>query len=342
MKQFRVGVIGCGNIFPMHAASLGHIKAVKIVAICDKIPSKAKKTAKKYRCKYYTNYKKMLDEESLDSVHILTPHYLHPEMAIEAAKRKINVLCEKPIAINPKDASRMIKICRKNRVKLGVISQNRYNPGAQLAKKCVSNGSLGKIKGVKLIVSYHKPKGYYTKSDWKGTLDKEGGGVLIDQSIHFIDVLNWIINDRVEYVEAHIANRMHPEVKVEDLAEGLIKYKKGAYICFYLINYYPYDDHTEIELDCEKGRVKIVKNSARIDFYSGKALKAAPKKGQYIDYGKGVKDYWGFCHSIQIKEFYNALQTGRNPEITGQNGLETLNIVWNIYKSAKLQRRICF
>jgi len=342
MKQFRVGIIGCGSIFPMHAASLKHTKAAEIVAICDKIPSKAKKAAKEYRCKYYTNYKKMLDEESLDSVHILTPHYLHPEMIIEAAKRKIHVLCEKPIAINPKDAEKAIQACRKNRITLSVISQNRYNPGAELVKKHVENGNLGKINGVKLIVSYHKPKGYYEKSDWKGTRKKEGGGILIDQSIHFIDVLNWIIDDRIEYVEANIANRLHPGVQVEDMAEGVIKYKNGAYICFYLINYYPYDDDTEIEIDCKKGRVNIVKDSAKIAFYSGKTLKASPKPGEYIDYGNGRRDYWGFCHWIQIKKFYEALRSGKKPDITGEEGLKALEIVWNIYRSARLGRRIYF
>lgn len=342
MKEFKVGIIGCGNIFPMHAASLLKTPGVKIEAVCDVKAKRARKQAKNYKCKAYTDYKKMLDEESLDTVHILTPHYLHPEMTIEAAKRKINVLCEKPIAINPKDADNMIKLCKKNKVKLGVISQNRYNPSSQLVKNTIASGKLGKIKAAKLILSYHKPDSYYKKSDWKGTWDKEGGGVLIDQAIHFIDVLRWLIDDSVDYVEANIANRMHKSIEVEDLAEGVIKFKKGSYICFYLINYYPYDDDTEIEIDCEKGRVNIVKDSARIGFYNGKVLKARPKPTHHMNYGKGAKSYWGFCHWIQIKNFYKELKEGKNPELNGQEAKKTLDIVWNIYKSAKAGKRIYF
>lgn len=342
MKKYKVGVIGCGNIFPMHAQSLVNTPGVTIQAVCDIKPGRARKAAKKYRSKAYFDYKRMLEKEEPDAVHILTPHYLHPQMAIEAAKRKIHVLCEKPIAIKPKDADRMIAACRRNRVKLGVISQNRYNPGSQLVRKCLLNGKLGKIKAVKIVLSYYKPDSYYKKSDWKGTWDKEGGGVLIDQSIHFIDVLQWLVNDKVDYVEANIATRMHNFIKVEDLAEGIIKFKKGAYICFYLINYYSYDDDTEIELDCEKGRVNIVKDSAKIGLYSGGVLKAAPKPGEYIDYGEGRKDYWGFCHSVQIREFYRALRENRKPETDGIEARKTLEIVHGIYRSAKLGRRVYF
>jgi predicted dehydrogenase len=166
-------------------------------------------------------------------------------MAICAAEKKIHILIEKPISIDPKDAKKMISVAKKNNVRLGMISQNRYNPGSQLVKKNLENGRLGKVKSIRLILSYHKPDSYYQESDWKGTWDKEGGGVLIDQAIHFIDVLRWFLDDEVEYVEASIANRMHSFIEVEDMAEGVIKFKKGAYICFYLINFYSYDADVE-------------------------------------------------------------------------------------------------
>jgi len=342
MKDLKVCIIGCGNIFPMHARSLVKTPGVSIGAVCDIKPSRAKKAREEYRTKSYTDYQKMLDLEKPDAVHILTPHYLHPEMAIEAAKRKIHILCEKPVAILPKDAEKMIKASKKSGIRLGVISQNRYNPGAQLVKKCLEEGRLGKIKAVRLTVSYYKPDSYYKKSTWKGTWDKEGGGVLIDQSIHFIDVLRWFINDKVEYVEANIANRAHDYITVEDIAEGIIKFKKGTLVSFYLINYYSYDKDTEIELDCEKGRVNIVKDSARVRLYTGRTLKAKPNRRDYIDYGKGVRDYWGFCHCIQIKEFYKALREKRPVTIDGTEAKKTLEIVWNIYKSGRTGKRVYF
>ncbi|MEA3560505.1 MAG: Gfo/Idh/MocA family oxidoreductase, partial [Candidatus Omnitrophota bacterium] len=257
-----------------------------------------------------------------------------------ALNKKINVLTEKPISINPQDGQKMVKAARKNNVKLGVIFQNRYNPGSQLVKRNLSTGKLGKIKAAKLIVSYRKPDSYYEKSGWKGKIDLEGGGVLIDQSIHFIDVLRWLIDDQVEYIEANIARRMHKSIEVEDLAEGIIKFKKGAYICFYLINFYSLDADPEIEIDCQNGRVKMIKDSARIGFYNGRELKAKPRPDEYIDYGENRKDYWGFCHWVQIKQFYQALRKGCQPEVNGEEALETQKIIWNIYKAAQTRRRV--
>jgi predicted dehydrogenase len=323
----------------MHAQSLINTPDVELTAVCDIRAFRAKRAAKRYNCHYYLDYKQMLKKEDLDVVHILTPHYLHPPQAVQALSKKINVLTEKPISIDPKDAQEMIKISKKNNAKLGVVSQNRYNPGSQLVKQNLLNGRLGKIKSARLILSYYKPDSYYKKSDWKGRIDKEGGGVLIDQAIHFIDVLRWLFDDKVEYVEANIARRMHKFIEVEDLAEGIIKFKKGAYICFYLINFYSFDADPEIEIDCHNGRVKIIKDSARISFYDGSVIEAEPKPSEYIDYGQGRKDYWGFCHWIQIKEFYQALKEGRQPQVNGEEALKTQRIVWNIYKSARERRR---
>ncbi len=339
---FRAGLVGCGNIFLMHAQSLINIPGVEVAAVCDIRPSRARKAAKRYNCRCYFDYERMLREEKLDAVHILTPHYLHPSMAIQALKKRINVLTEKPISINPRDGQAMIRVAKQNRVRLGVISQNRYNPGSQLIKQNLLNGKLGKVKAAKLIVSYHKPDSYYKKSDWKGRLDKEGGGVLIDQSIHFIDVLRWLIDDKVDYVEANVARRMHKSIEVEDLAEGVIRFKRGAYICFYLINFYCFDADPEIEIECQNGRVKMIKDSARIGFYDGREIKAKPHQGEYIDYGENRRDYWGFCHWVQIDEFYRALREAREPEVNGQEALKTQKIIWNIYRSARLKKKIYF
>ena len=340
MKTFRVGIVGCGEIFPMHAQSLKNIQGVRLVAVCDVKSGRANARAREWSCKPYGDYGRMLSKESLDVVHICTPHYLHAPMAIEAAKAGVNIVVEKPIAIRPKDAAAAIEAAKKNKAALSVIFQNRFNPSSRLVKKNLESGALGMIKAGRIVMSYHKPDSYYKKSDWKGTWDREGGGVVIDQAIHFIDLVRWFADDSVEYVEAHTANRMHESIEVEDCAEGVIKFRGGGYICFYLINFYSYDDDAEIELDCEKGRVNIVKDSARIGFYNGRALSARPKKNEYIDYGNGGKDYWGYCHYNQIKDFYASLRAAKKPAVTGLEGLKTQEIVWAIYESSRKNRKI--
>ncbi len=340
MRTFRVGIIGCGTIFPMHARSLKNIPGVKLTAVCDVKKPRAKAKAGECRCKYYLDYKKMLAREHLDAVHILTPHYLHMPMVLEAAKRKVNILVEKPMALNPKEAALEIKAAKKNNITLSVVSQNRFNPGSQLVKKRISDKSLGRLKAAKLVLTYHKPDSYYRKSDWKGRKSKEGGGVVIDQAIHYLDIVRWLIPSPIEYVEASVHNRMHSFITVEDAAEGVVKFKNGFYLCFYLMNHYSYDADPEIEMDCEKARVRIVKDSAHICYRSGREEKAEPRKGEYIDYGDGMKDYWGFLHFNQIKDFYSSLRNGRRPAITAEDAGKTQELVWAIYESSKRNRRI--
>lgn len=342
MKIYKVGLIGCGNIFPMHALSLKNIKGVKIQAVCDIKINRAVAQGQKYGCNYYGDYKQMLSKENLDAVHILAPHHLHAPMAVYAAGKKINILVEKPMALNPKQAQRMIDAARKNKVKLGIIFQNRYNPAAKLLSARFKSGALGKFISARLILSWHKPDEYYTKSDWKGTREKEGGGVVIDQAIHSFDLLQYLAGDKIEFVDARVANRMHKIVKVEDEAAGVIKFKKGTYLCFYTINYYSYDADVEMELHCQKARVKIIKDSAWIEYYNGKKEKAIPNPKDYIDYGNGVKDYWGKCHSLQIEDYYKSLRKNKRPFIDGIEGKKTQNLIWGIYQSSKTKRRIYF
>jgi len=340
MKTLKVGIIGCGTIFPMHAQSLANIKGVKLVAVSDIKEERARERAEAYGCSYYTDYKKMLDKADLDAVHICTPHYLHMPMVLEAAKRKINVITEKPMALDPTQAEKEIKAAKKAGITFSVISQNRFNPGSQLVKNRIKDGSLGKLRAAKLVLTYHKPDSYYKKSDWKGRKDKEGGGVVIDQAIHYLDIVRWLIPSPIDYVEANVSNRMHSFTNVEDSAEGVIKFKNGFYLCLYLINCYSFDDDPFIDIDCEKARVRIVKDSAHIGYYNGKNEKAEPRDDEYIDYGDGVRDYWGYCHYNQIKDFYDAVRNNRKPAITGDDALKTQRLVWAVYESSKRDKRV--
>jgi predicted dehydrogenase len=339
-KTFRTGIIGCGTIFPMHAQSIRNIKEAKLVAVCDIKGNRAKEKAKKYGCNHYTDYKKMFARERLDAVHICTPHYLHMPMIIEAARQKVNILSEKPMGLDPDQAAKEIAAAKKNKVTFSVIFQNRFNPGSQLVKQRIDDKSLGKLKAAKLVLTYHKPDSYYKKSDWKGRLDKEGGGVVIDQAIHYLDVVRWLIPSEIDYVEANVSSRMHSFIDVEDSAEGVVVFKNGFYLCFYLINCYSFDDDPTIEIDCEKGRVKIVKDSAFINYYTGPSEKAEPRHDEYIDYGDGVKDYWGYCHFNQIKDFYRSLSQAKKPQVSAEDAFETQRLVWAIYESSRRRKRV--
>ncbi len=340
MKTYRAGIVGCGNVFPMHAITVNQLENVELVAVCDVKKDRAKKEAKNFNCKYYTDYKEMIDKEDLDVVHICTPHYTHAPISIYASNANKHVMTEKPISITMEEAEAMIKASKKNQVLLGVIFQNRYNVGSKLIKETLDSGDLGKIISGKLQVTWKRTDEYYSKSDWKGTWDKEGGGVVIDQAIHTMDLMKWFVGSEIEYIDANIANRTHGTIEVEDMAEGIIKYKNGVITTFYTMNYYSYDAPVEIELHCEKGIVKMIGDKAVIEFNDGKKIIADNNPNEVFDYGNGVKSYWGTSHVKQIEEFYQSVAKGKQAAICGEEATKTQEMICAIYESGKKRKRV--
>lgn len=165
MTQLRVGIIGCGNVFPMHAASVVAREDAELVAVCDVKEDRADQKAELYQCRAYYDYLEMFEQENLDVIHIALPHHLHAPVTIEATKKGLHVLTEKPMAIHYQDAVDMIEAANEADVTLGVIFQNRYNPGSQLIKKMIESGDLGAIKSGKLSVTWDRSDEYYQKSD---------------------------------------------------------------------------------------------------------------------------------------------------------------------------------
>lgn len=341
MKKYRVGIVGCGNIFPMHAFPVSQLENCELVAVCDVKEERVKAKANEFGCKDYLDYKEMIKKENLDVIHICTPHHMHAPVAIYAAKNKVNVLTEKPMSIKYADAKEMVDTAKDNNVTLGVIFQNRYNPGSVLIKSALDSGKLGKIYGGKLSVTWDRSDEYYSHSDWKGTWDKEGGGVIIDQAIHTMDLMRWFINSDIEYVDAVIGNRAHEIIEVEDTAEGVIKYKNGVLAAFHAINYYTYDAPVEIELHCEKGVVKMIADTASIKYNDGKEVIVGNNPNETFDYGN-VKSYWGVSHIKQIKNYYKALSEGVKPDVTGEEALKTQKMINAIYDGGKTSKRIYF
>ena len=210
----------------------------------------------------------------------------------------------------------------------GVISQCRYNNSAQLVKRAVESGKLGKIISARSTLTWKRDDEYYSQSDWKGTWDKEGGGVVIDQAIHSIDLVNWIVNSEVKSISCSMSNRGHSIVKVEDSAEGLITYENGVRYGFYCMNNYGCDEPIEIKLYCENGKVTFNYDDALIEYFDGTIEEAHQDMIESVD---GGKDYWGFQHVRQIEQFYKALQGQEALDISGEEALKTHRLIMDIY-----------
>jgi UDP-N-acetyl-2-amino-2-deoxyglucuronate dehydrogenase len=331
----RAVVIGCGRIMPMHLASLQMIGEAYVCAVCDIKEERAAKTAEKYGCRYYVDYKEMIINERPNVVHICTPHHLHYPMTIFSAEHGAHVITEKPMAIKFDDAKDMVKVCRENQVTLSVMFQNRYNRAVRFIKKEIESGNLGKPLSGRVIVTWNRSDEYYLNSDWKGTWDKEGGGVVIDQAIHSLDLVRYIIDKKSVKVQANISNRKHKKIQVEDTAEGYIEFQDDFMLSFYTMNYFTYDAPIEIMIHCEEGTAQIIGDEGHIDYNNGTHTYINLLEEDKIDYGEGTKKYWGYCHYTEIERIYDSIRNNRDVELSGEDCLETQKIINAIYESGK-------
>jgi predicted dehydrogenase len=248
-------------------------------------------------------------------------------------KKGVAVLTEKPMDVDYASAENAVKVGEELGVQFGVISQCRYNNSAKLVKKAVESGKLGKIISARSVLTWNRSDDYYSGSDWKGTWDKEGGGVVIDQAIHSLDLVHWIVNSEVESISCSMANRGHKAVKVEDTAEGLITYKNGVRYGFYCMNNYGKDEPIEIRLYCENGTVVFGYDDAYI-YYNDGTVEETHQNENTVEY-EGGKDYWGFQHERQISQFYRALAGVEPLDISGREALNTHKLIMDIYDIGK-------
>lgn len=339
-NTYKAAIAGCGGIFPMHARSLT-AAGIPIAAVCDTVPERAEQQAKTYHCQPYTDYETMIKAGGFDVLHICLPHYLHAPAARYAAEHGLHVLTEKPMAITVADAESMITAARQNGVKLGVIFQNRYNPGSRLIKRVLDTGELGKIRSGWLRVTWYRDASYYASGDWRGYWATEGGGVVINQSIHTFDLMNYLLGGRPSYVDASAANRRHPSIEVEDMAEGIIAYGSGDIpISFYVNTYHPYDAPVMLEIIAERGRVTLTGEHAVVTYEDGRQETADRDEEAAAAVSGGLKDYWGVSHYKQISAFYASLAGGTEPEINGESALLTQRLICALYESAQTGKRV--
>lgn len=330
MKKLRVAVIGCGDISVLHLESIKSNELLELAAVCDIKSDRAKACADKYNTKYYLSYNEMFEKENLDAVHLCLPHYIHISVAMDAFKNGINVLSEKPMSIKYEDAVMAVETAEKNNLQYGVIFQCRYNAASQLVKNRIVDGKLGKVKCATVSLTWHRSEDYYATSDWKGTWEKEGGGVIINQAIHSLDLANWMIDSAPREIQSSLHNRNHSRMVVEDSAEGIIKYENGVNLSFYAMNNYLINEPIGIRLICENGNAFFSYDKAEI-YYSDGTFETTDN----TDCEEGIdgKEYWGSKHYVQINQFYRALLGIEELEISGREALKIQKIICDIYKN---------
>ncbi len=325
--MFKTAIIGCGAIAQSHVSFLKELNNVKICALCDILPERAKNTKEKFDldCITYDDYIKMLNENKLDAVHICTPHYLHSEMAIEALKRDINVILEKPVAITLKQAEDLLSVANKSNAKICISFQNRYLSRNKTVKELIKSGKAGKIKHINGNVLWHRTEGYYKNSHWRGFKASEGGGVLINQAIHTLDLIHWFCGE-VDSVCANCGNFHFKDViDVEDTVCASINFKNGAKCLFNATNGNYKDNPISIEIVCENMIIELKENALFID---GVKQELCDNIDGFIG-----KDYWGIGHYMLFKNFYNNLENNINMDIDVSEATKVLKTLLAIYES---------
>lgn len=335
MEKTRVALVGCGRVARVHAEALVALDETELVAVVDIKPDRAQDFSELYGAKAYTDYREVLGLPNVDAVQIATPHHNHAEIAIAALRAGKDVLTEKPMAITVPDMEAMIQTACDTGRTLGVIFQNRYNDASRAVKQVIEGGKLGSIRGTRAFIIWRRTDEYYSESDWKGTWDKEGGGVLIDQAIHTIDLMQWLVGE-VDYLEARYDTRAHSKIDVDDVAEAHIVFNNGAIGCIYANCNYSYDAPIFLEIHGEKGLAHIIGDKATITT-GNKTIMVE----QQPDETTGLR-YWGFSHKRQIRDHYRALQAGKKPFIDGEAGKTAVDMVLAMYESSRRQVPIYF
>ncbi len=324
--MLKIGLVGCGVISQIHIPIIMEEENCELVAICDINKNNLKKAIEGTNCNGYTNYEEMINNEQLDVIHICTPHYLHKNMIVLAAKKGIHVLCEKPVVMNVDEAKEVIKITDGLNAKIGVVFQNRYNPTNLKIKEYVENEYLGKVIGLKAFLTWYRPENYYTESDWRGTYEYEGGGLLINQSIHTLDLMQWLMGEP-HWISGSFCTKTLDCIEVEDTSEAFIKFKNGAKSIFYATNGYIENSPLYMEVAFEKGKLKLdddvltcITNSKREE-----VVKDIPSGD--------LKSYYGKSHKKLIQKFYKAVIDDTEDYISFKHGIEALKLIEGIRKS---------
>ncbi len=341
-KKLGIGIAGCGRVAPYHINAINNIPQCKLAAICDVAEEKAKKAAEQGNnhgngIAVYNDYDKFLKDKNIDVVSICTPHGVHAEMAVKAARAGKHVITEKPMAMNLKDADRMIEECEKNKVKLFVIKQNRYNPPIIRLKEAADKGRFGKIVLINTTVRWTRPQEYFDADEWRGTKAMDGG-VIMNQASHHIDLVQWI-GGEVEKVFAYGGTLTH-KLEVEDTAVAVLKFKSGALgVIEATTCSYPKNLEGSLTVLGETGSVKVGGFAVnKIELWE---FKDHRMEDEWVKEMKAEPpSVYGFGHLQLYKELVDALLNNKKAMMEGREGRKSLELIMAIYKSMETGKEV--
>lgn len=329
----RVGLIGGGNISETHARAASGISGVEIAAVYGTNSEKLQRLCREHGGTAYTDFSAFLAHRPMELVILGSPSGLHATHGIAAARQGLHVLTEKPIDISTSRADELIEAAKQSGVKLGVIFQDRMKPHIRQLKDWIDHGVLGKLLLVDARVKWYRPPEYYANSRWRGTVALDGGGALINQGIHTIDLLVWLLGDVVR-VQARTATLLH-KIEAEDTATALLEFSNGALGLFHATTAAYPGYPRRVEISGTEGTVALEHDrivAAGLRKAPGEAA-AAPRDENESASSAVVSDFRG--HQGVIEDFLCAIRNNTTPVCDGREGRRSLALVEAIYQAAR-------
>ena len=341
MSRIRYALIGCGRISPNHiAAALAEREMLEIVAVCDIVPEHMDNVLAlvpedaRSAIRRFENYQAMLDEVKPELVAICTESGSHAAIALDCINAGCHVIIEKPIALSIGDADEIIKAGKDKGVVVCACHQNRFNKSIQKIREAMEEGRFGRLLHGAAHIRWNRGQSYYTQAPWRGTWAQDGGA-LMNQCIHNIDLLRWMMGNEVVEVFAYTDNLMHPYIEAEDLGLAVVKFKNGAYgLIEGTTNIYPKNLEETLYVFGDSGTVKAGGKSVNI--IEEWAFQDGKDDPEYVKntYHENPPSVYGFGHTPLYADVISAIREGRAPYVTAEDGKRALELVLAVYQSA--------
>ena len=356
-RKIKTAIIGCGKVSHLHAAALQQGKNTELTAIYSRSLEKAQEFAAKYGILAYDDIEKMIREAGVESVVVCTPHPFHADAVIKAARSGANCLVEKPLASSLQDCDAMIQACNENKVKLGVVSQRRFYAPVQRLRKAIDEGKIGSPALGTIQMLGWRDKAYYDSDEWRGTWKMEGGGVLVNQAPHQLDIFQWLMGP-IDEVYGVWRNLNHPYIEVEDTAVAILKFKNGAIGNIVVSNSQKPGIFGKVHVHGSNGASVGVQTDGGAMFIAGMSSIAEPPVNDLwtVPGEETLLDGWkkedsDFFNSINAMEYYmklqnedfaDAIQNDRKPLVSGEDGRVTVELFTAIYRSTRDNQPVKF
>lgn len=352
--ELRVAIVGPGKVAHVHAAALARVPGARLVAVAGRSPDRTAALADLYGARADRGIGELLDRGGVDAVILCTPHPQHAEQGITAAQAGLHVLVEKPMALTTADAKAMVAAATEAGVVLSMVSQRRWYEASMRVKDAIDDGRIGAPALATMEVLGWRGPEYYAMDAWRGTSAGEGGGVLVNQAVHQVDLTRWFMGPAAE-VDAWTANVNHPDIDVEDSVVAMIRFANGALASVIASNSQKPGLYARIHIHGQNGYSVGVETDAGSIFVAGVTPPSLARNDLWTIAGEeALPDRWyqedrarteqidlgTHYHELQLRDFVDSVREGRPPAVTGEDGLATAELIDGIYTSTRTGGRV--